>query len=89
MASLITRNIVKIARNNTLISSVRCYSDVPYVEPHKGKVGKHKTLLFLSYELLKYEFRHVKVKASFFDTFGPVVTKIEWYLMIINVPEIL
>jgi len=42
MASLLTRNIVKIARNNTLISYVRCYSDVPYVEPHKGKVPSEK-----------------------------------------------
>merc|ERR1711912_25660 len=42
MASLLTRNIVKIARNNTLISAARCYSDVPYVEPHKGKVPSDK-----------------------------------------------
>jgi len=42
MASLIARNIAKIARNNSFIASARCYSDVPYVEPHKGKVPSDK-----------------------------------------------
>jgi len=45
MASLLSRSAVKIARKTSVITSIRAYSDTPYIDPMKGKVASDKVTL--------------------------------------------
>ena len=48
MASLVCRNLVNLGRRSVALTCARAYSDTPYIDPTKGKVGKINFCTFLT-----------------------------------------